>query len=79
MSSKATEYPRLVEAAKRYARADRTDPFAMRRAMVHIKNGVAGGTSTYNAEEFMDERRSAGSGGGEVRYATLAHCSVVRP
>ena len=33
---------RMIEGAKRYAAADRSDPFAFNRAMTHINNGVAG-------------------------------------
>jgi hypothetical protein len=31
----------MIEAAKRYAAADRTDPFAFRRSVSHIDCGVA--------------------------------------
>lgn len=31
----------MLEAAKNYARADKSDPFAYARALAHIKSGVA--------------------------------------
>lgn len=50
-----------IEAVKRYAEADRSDPFAFNRAMTHMKNGVCsflknGGEAFYDAEEYYEER-----------------------
>lgn len=33
---------RMVEGARRYAAANRSDPFALARALSHVANGVAG-------------------------------------
>lgn len=34
--------PRRVEAARCYAAADKSDPFTLQRAMLHLGNGIAG-------------------------------------
>jgi hypothetical protein len=57
-----TRHERYVEAAKRYAAADRSDPFAFSRAMTHINNGVAsalgdGRDAAYDATETTETRR----------------------
>lgn len=40
-AKRKAEVSRMTRAASEYARADRTDPFAVARAMAHIKSGVA--------------------------------------
>ncbi len=52
---------RRIEAAKRYAAADRTDPWIFARAMAHMSNGVCGFTEDgkdafYSADEYIEER-----------------------
>jgi hypothetical protein len=52
---------RINEAAKRYAEADRTDPFAYARAMAHIRNGIADvdsdGNPHYDATEVKEQQQ----------------------
>lgn len=51
----------MIEAAKRYALANLSDPFAYARCMTHIKNGIAtysdnnGNAGYYDAEEDKGE------------------------
>lgn len=50
---------RMIEGARKYAKADRSDPFAFNRAMTHIANGICGFNQNgqdafYDAEEFVD-------------------------
>ena len=45
---------RLLEGARRYAAADKSDPFALNRACAHIRSGIAiesDGGSSYEATE----------------------------
>lgn len=90
---KAVRHRVMTLAAKRYAQADRTDPFAYSRAMSHIKNGVASfsrpvlderGEPTdeeiatyYDATGYM-EGRSFKRANGEV-YQVQAWRNMVRP
>lgn len=58
---KLNSYSQRVDAAKRYAAADRSDPFALNRAMTHLENGIAGFTKDgrdafYDAEEYQETR-----------------------
>lgn len=51
----------MIEAAKRYAAADKSDPFAFARAMTHLGNGLSGMSQRgedqfYDADEFREER-----------------------
>lgn len=55
----------MIAAAHRYAAANKSDPFALRRALSHISSGVAGMRlddggnkipATYDAERTMVER-----------------------
>lgn len=51
----------MIEAAKRYAAANKSDPFALPRAMLHINNGICdvdqhGRNSFYDALESEKER-----------------------
>ena len=52
----------LCDAAKRYALADKSDPFALARAQCHLRNGVAsyalndGSPGYYDAEEAIETR-----------------------
>lgn len=80
-----------IEAARRYAAADRSDPFAFGRAMAHIKNGIADDRKDrdqpvtachYDAEETQ-ERRSLPTGitfsDGTSDYVVPAYKNVKRP
>lgn len=82
---------RMIEAAARYAAADRTDPFAMARAMTHIKCGVAtvirgersqdydldrAVTSFYNADTYVFDRVVPGVADP---VPTVGYRNIVRP
>lgn len=76
-------------AARRYAAADRTDPFAYRRAVTHIKNGVAQFSTTdkdgsliacyYDAQGYQEKRSYTKSNGELVEYAVPAWKNMIRP
>ena len=71
---------RRIEAAKRYAAADRTDPFAFDRAMAHMVSGVCGFTENgqdafYSADEFIEERVTLTG----ITYPVTVYRNVVRP
>jgi len=71
---------RQIEGAKRYADADRSDPFAFSRAMTHIRAGITrpnndGQAAEYDAEPFSEQRRTPT---GESYTATV-YRNVVRP
>lgn len=47
-----------IAGAKRYAAFDRSDPFALKRALMHIRNGLAepktdGSDAMYDVEEHI--------------------------
>lgn len=84
---------RMIEAAKRYAAADRTDPFAFRRAVSHINNGLAtiirgernkdfdlvpAVTSFYDADA-QRETVKIQAGDREIEADRIVYRSVVRP
>jgi hypothetical protein len=57
-----------IEAAKRYAASDKSDPFTLNRALAHIRNGIVGfqvdknGKPTeqrawYDAEKHQETRK----------------------
>lgn len=80
---------RVMElAAKRYAAADRTDPFAYSRAMSHLRSGVAqysvegSGTEVtgyYDAEGYREGREYKKATGEIVKYEVQAWRKMVRP
>jgi hypothetical protein len=88
---KARERLEMIAAARRYAAADRTDPFALRRALAHIDNGVASyrrpanrewdmeaGQSFYDATAFR-EQRTIRHGDQEAKVDVVSYRGVVRP
>lgn len=71
---------RTLEGAKLYALADKSDPFALGRAMTHVRMGIArprqdGFDGTYNAEATVEKRLTAT---GEEYLATV-YKNTVRP
>ena len=83
---------RMSEAARRYAAADRTDPFALSRAMSHIACGVASphrpankdydlsaGVGYYDAEPQRELRKATGHDGREIEFDVVVYRNVVRP
>lgn len=89
---KARARARMIQGARVYAAADRTDPFAMARMVTHIDNGVAGlhrglnkdydiapGPAFYNAEMHREARKIVGSDGQEQVFDVPVYRNVVRP
>ena len=78
---------RWTEAAKRYADADRSDPFTFARAMTHIRTGIVGfkdrgGEAIYSADEHMETRQlPAGMkfSNGDTEYQVRAYRNITRP
>ena len=85
--------PTIIDAARRYAAADRSDPFTLARCLTHARNGIAsmsrrassqeygleaGDKSYYDADRYMEERKI--SAGARTLTAILpAYRNVVRP
>lgn len=89
---KARDRARMIQAAKVFAAADRTDPFSMARMVTHIDNGVASihapanrdydiaaGPGFYNAEMHREARKVTGSDGKEMTFDVPVYRNVVRP
>ena len=84
---------RMIEGARRYAAADRTDPFAFRRAVAHIDCGLAtiargersntfdlvAAQPAYYDAEASREMVKVNAGGELVDYERVVYKSVVRP
>lgn len=52
---------RIIEGARAYAAADRSDPFAFNRAITHMNNGISsvgsrGEDAFYKAEPYQETR-----------------------
>lgn len=87
----AEQYNDMVQGAQRYSQADKSDPFAFRRAMTHIKNGIAGfffdnngnrHDAFYNAEEGKEERtlpKGQAFSDGSNKYSVTTYRNMVRP
>jgi hypothetical protein len=59
---------RYLEGAKRYADANRSDPFALARCLTHIRTGIVGNFYSEETKEAVDALYDARSdGGGQVR------------
>ena len=71
----------FVEAAKRYAEANKSDPFAFNRAMTHHKNGISqyalkdGRSSFYDAEEDHEIRKLPDG----TEYRATVYKNIIRP
>lgn len=88
----ARERATMIQGAKNYAGADRTDPFAFSRAMSHINNGVASfrrpenrelsveqGDAFYQATPYREGRTMIGSNGQPQEYSVVRYMNVQRP
>jgi len=69
-----------IDAARRFAAADKSDPFAYGRAMAHLRSGLAGydarGNSCfYDAEEATETRKLPDG----TEYQARVYRNVVRP
>jgi len=75
----------MLRAAARYAASDPSDPFALRRAITHLNNGVAsyatqnGSMGYYDAEEYTETRRLALPNGKTLEWQATAYKNVKRP
>ena len=84
MSKSLTERE-YTEAAMSYAKADSSDPFAFRRAMTHLRNGVAsfankeGQPAYYSAERYQEPRSIALPGGGTLEWMADTYRNRFRP
>jgi hypothetical protein len=77
---------RMDEGARRYAAADKSDPFAYARARTHMKNGIAGlaqngGDAFYDATEDTETRKLPNGPDGKegAEYQAVVYRSRVRP
>lgn len=79
---------RLDEAAKRYAAADPSDPFALARARTHLRNGLAGVSmgpdgkvlyAPYDAEPSRELRRIERADGSALEWDAITYRNRVRP
>lgn len=67
---------RLVKAAKRYAAFEKSDPWALARALCHIRQGLCGYTSEGKEGWYDAEEHSTFNVGGVV---TVTYTNIVRP
>jgi hypothetical protein len=79
---KAMQRNRHIEGAKRYARANASDPFAFNRCMAHINQGIVGFNeqgeeAIYSAEEALEERPSPMGDG--TTYTVTVFRNIKRP
>jgi len=87
MASAVEKFQRRVEAAKRYAAADRSDPFALARAIAHLRNGIAGSLQNgdeaiYDASEFTETRQlppGVTLSNGDTAFEVKAYRNITRP
>ena len=78
---------RAIAGAKRFAAADRSDPFAFNRAITHINNGIVsahgdGGDSIYDAEETVETRHLPPGiilSNGDTSYQVPGFKNIKRP
>ncbi len=79
---------RMIEGAKRYALANRSDPFALQRAMSHLECGVAGyrhqpngqrDDAFYDAEPEIEQRKIVNMAGETETYNVIAFKNVRVP
>ena len=67
---------RVLKGAKRYAAFDKSDPFALARALCHIRQGLCGYTEDGREGWYNAEEHSTFGVGGVV---TVTYTNVVRP
>jgi hypothetical protein len=75
----------MIEAAKRYAASDASDPFAFNRAMTHLANGVAsyankdGNKGYYDAELHHEPRAIVMPNGKTLEWQAEVYRNIYRP
>lgn len=72
------------EQARQYADADRSDPFAMMRAVNHMKNGICsftpdGKDGFYQAEVEYEDREIQRANGSWLRWKAPIYKNRARP
>ena len=76
---------KLIDAAKRYAASDPSDPFAYRRALTHLQNGVASYSNTngqaayYDAELYHEPRSLKMPNGQVLEWQAEVYRNIHRP
>lgn len=71
---------RRIDAAKRYAAADRTDPWTLPRIEAHMRNSICGFIENgldafYSADEYIEERVTVT---GQT-FPVTVYRNIVRP
>lgn len=61
MDARMSRMSRMIDGAKHYAAADKSDPFALGRAMSHVQSGICGvnqdgSDAMYSADPYQEER-----------------------
>lgn len=74
----ANSRQRLIDAAKRYAQADRSDPFAYNRAMSSIVNGISTPEAHYDATIGVERRSYTKADGTKVEYTVPSYSNIKR-
>lgn len=82
--TKPTIHPLRLEGARNYALADNSDPFALARAMTHLRNGVAGfgykgEDCFYSAEPYPVQRSIALPNGKTLEWTATEYRNRCRP
>lgn len=74
-----TDYGKLhaVKGAYEYAKAEKSDPFALARALAHVRQGCAG-PGDYDAEETTETRAIDNGRGGIEEYQAVVYKNVKR-
>jgi hypothetical protein len=75
-----TTFSNRMEAAKRYALADRTDPWTLARIEAHMRNGICGFTDNgldafYSADSYVEERVTVTG----TTFPVTVYRNIVRP
>lgn len=73
-------YRNRMDAAKRYACADRTDPWTFARIEAHMRNGICGFTEKgldafYSADEYVEDRVTVTG----QSFPVTVYRNIVRP
>jgi hypothetical protein len=87
MDAKQKFDQQLIDGAYAYAAADKSDPFALRRALTHIRVGLCrirddGKPAGYNAEPFTEQRNLQDGqtfSDGTDSYRVTVYRNVARP
>lgn len=75
----------MIEAAKRFAASDPSDPFAYSRALTHLQNGIAsyangnGQPAFYDAELHHEMRAIKLPDGKTLEWQAEVYRNVIRP